>query len=243
MQKIISYPLSVVFVILLLFVLIIFQGLQWLAFNLFGYQAHKKVVDSMVWWIMACTRILGTTYTFIQETKLPIDRPIIFVANHQSMFDIPVIIWYFKQNHPKFVSKKELGKGIPSVSYNLKHGGSVLIDRNDGKQALTVIRGLAQYITKNNRAAVIFPEGTRSKTGKPKRFSENGVKMLCKFAPNALVVPLTINNSWKLFKYGKFPLGLGAKISLHAHQPIEIKDYNFEELFSKIESAVVNEIK
>ena len=42
--------------------------------------------------------------------------------------------------HPKFISKKELGKGIPSVSYNLKYGGSALIDRKDPKQALPEIK-------------------------------------------------------------------------------------------------------
>jgi len=135
MQKIISYPLSVLFVICLLLVLLFFHGLQWLAFNLFGYKAHKKVVDAMVWWIMLCTGILGTTYRVSKEEELPTDKPIVFVSNHQSMFDIPMIIWFFKQNHPKFVSKKELGQGIPSVSYNLKHGGSVLIDRKDAKQS------------------------------------------------------------------------------------------------------------
>lgn len=197
----------------------------------------------MVWWIMLCTGILGTTYRVSKEEELPTDKPIIFVANHQSMFDIPMIIWFFKKNHPKFVSKKELGQGIPSVSYNLKHGGSVLIDRNDAKQALTVIRGLGQYISKYNRAGVIFPEGTRSRDGKPKRFSENGVKMLCKFSPDAYLVPLTINNSWKLFRFGKFPLGLGSKISLYAHKPMKISDYTFEELFAKTEALVKSKIE
>jgi 1-acyl-sn-glycerol-3-phosphate acyltransferase len=42
--------------------------------------------------------------------------------------------------HCKFVSKKELGKGIPSVSYNLRHGGSALIDRKDPKQAIPEIK-------------------------------------------------------------------------------------------------------
>lgn len=243
MQKIVSYPLSVLFVICLLLVLCFFHGAQWIALKVFGYQAHKKVVDCMVWWIMLCTGVLGTTYRVKVEEELPVDKPIIFVSNHQSMFDIPMIIWFFKKQHPKFVSKKELGQGIPSVSFNLKHGGSVLIDRNDAKQALTIIKGLSGYITKFNRSAVIFPEGTRSRDGKPKRFSENGVKMLCKFAPNAYVVPLTINNSWKLFRFGKFPLGLGAKISLYAHKPMKVKDYDFETLFSKTEEMIKSKIQ
>ncbi|SDH87809.1 lysophospholipid acyltransferase family protein [Myroides phaeus] len=243
MQKIISYPISILFAACLLIILIFFHGLQWLAFNLFGYQAHKKVVDWLVWWLMAGTGILGTTYKFEQEEKLPTDRPIIFVSNHQSMFDIPMMIWFFRNNHPKFVSKKELGKGFPSVSYNLKHGGSVLIDRKDAKQALGAIKSLGQYITKYNRSAVIFPEGTRSRDGQLKRFSENGVKMLCKFAPNALVVPLTINNSWKLFRYGKFPYGLGARIKLYAHKPLNIGDYDFPTLMQVIEEKIKTKLE
>ena len=68
---------------------------------------------------------------------------------------------YLKKHHPKFVSKIELGKGIPSVSYNLRHGGSVLIDRKDPRQSLTAIKDFGKYIEENNYAAVIFPEGTQ----------------------------------------------------------------------------------
>ncbi|AJA68181.1 1-acyl-sn-glycerol-3-phosphate acyltransferase [Myroides odoratimimus] len=243
MQKIISYPISILFVIIMLIVLCVFHALQWIAFNLFGYKAHNITVNGLVWWLMACTGILGTSYKFRQEEELPTDRPIIFVSNHQSMFDIPMIIWFFRKNHPKFVSKKELGKGFPSVSYNLNHGGSVLIDRKDAKQALSAIKGLGQYITKHNRSAVIFPEGTRSRDGKLKRFSENGVKMLCKFAPDALVVPLTINNSWKIFRFGNFPYGLGAKISLYAHQPFAVKEYSFEEIMKRCEEQIKSKLE
>ncbi|GAA4762051.1 hypothetical protein GCM10023230_09170 [Flavobacterium hankyongi] len=148
-----------------------------------------------------------------------------------------------RRSHPKFVSKKELGKGIPSVSYNLRHGGSVLIDRKDPKQALPAIKSLGEYIEKHNRAAVIFPEGTRSKTGVPKRFSENGLKILCKYAPSAYIVPISINNSWKMVRYGSFPMGLGNKLQFIIHEPMAIKGFSFNELMEKTESAVVSGIK
>ena len=44
-------------------------------------------------------------------------QPIIVVSNHQNMMDIPPLIWYFRHQHAKFISKKELGRGIPSVSF------------------------------------------------------------------------------------------------------------------------------
>lgn len=243
MEKILSYPISVVYYIFFLLCLVIFHPIQWVCFNLFGYQAHKKSVDILNWFLVRCTHILGTTYKFTGREKVPEGVPLIIVANHQSMNDIPPIIWFMRKFHPKFISKKELGKGIPSVSYNLRHGGAALIDRKDPKQALPAIKELAQYIEKNNRSAVIFPEGTRSKTGKPKGFSENGLKILCKFAPSAYIVPVSINNSWKLFKFGQFPLGLGNHLTFNIHEPFAIKGIPFDEIMERTENEVKQGIK
>lgn len=242
MEKLVSYPISVVYYLFFGLALLIFHPIQWVCFNVFGYQAHKKSVDYLNFCLVKCTNILGTTYTIRNKELIPMDVPVIFVANHQSMFDIVGIIWYLRRFHAKFVSKKELGKGIPSVSYNLRHGGSVLIDRKDPKQALPVIKGLGEYIEKNKRSAVIFPEGTRSKTGKPKEFAQNGLKILTKYAPNAYVVPVTINNSWKMVRFGAFPMGLGSKLEFIIHEPLAVKEHSFDELFQKTEQAVVNAI-
>ncbi len=154
--------------------------------------------------LLRCTNLLGTTYTFENRELIPKNVPLIFVSNHQSLYDIITMIWYLRRFHPKFVSKIELGKGIPSVSYNLRHGGSVLIDRKDPKQAVPAIKQLAEYAEKNTRSAVIFPEGTRSKTGVPKEFALSGLKVLCKYAPSAYVIPISINNSWKMVRFGFF---------------------------------------
>jgi len=243
MQKIISYPISAVYYLFFGLCLVVFHPIQWICLKVFGYQAHKKSVDYLNLSLLRCTHLLGTTYNFEGQEKLPKDVPLIIVANHQSLYDIIAIIWFMRKWHPKFVSKKELGKGIPSVSYNLRHGGSVLIDRKDPKQAIPVIKGLSEYIEKNTRSAVIFPEGTRSKTGKPKEFAQSGLKILCKYAPSAYVAPVTINNSWKMVKYGFFPLGLGNRLTFTVHEPIAVNAMPFEELFEKTEKAITGAIK
>ncbi|MFD2587294.1 lysophospholipid acyltransferase family protein [Croceitalea marina] len=242
MQKLLSYPLTILFFLFFGLALLFFHPIQWICFNVFGYNAHKKSVSLLNRCLMLSTNVLGTRYTFKNNQNIPLDKPIIIVSNHQSMYDIPPIIWHMRKFHPKFVSKKELGKGIPSVSYNLRHGGSVLIDRNDGKQAITEIGKLGTYIEKYNRCAVIFPEGTRSRDGNPKPFKPMGLKMLLKKAPSALVVPITINNSWKLLRYGKFPMGIGAHLKFKVHPPIENKG-NIDDLLSKIEQQVIKDIK
>ena len=207
------------------------------------YQAHKKSVDYLNLFLVLCTRLLGTRYKFENVENIPKNVPLIFVSNHQSMYDIIAMIWFLRRFHCKFVSKKELGSGIPSVSYNLRHGGSVLIDRKDPKQAIPAIKGLSEYIEKYTRTAVIFPEGTRSKTGKPKEFAQSGLKILCKYAPSAYVVPISINNSWKMVKFGFFPLGLGNRLTFTVHKPLAVKDYPFEEIMQMTEKAVVDSVK
>ncbi len=242
MQKLISYPLSVVYCLLFLLALLVFHPIQWICFNWFGYNAHKKSVDILNLFLVGSTYLLGTTYKIENLENLPEGVPIIIVANHQSLYDISGILWFMRKVHPKFISKIELGKGIPSISYNLNHGGSVLIDRKEAKQSLSAIKQMADYIETTKRTAVIFPEGTRTKTGTPRPFAENGLKILCKYAPSAYMVPVTINNSWKMTKWGNFPMGLGNKLIFTIHKPFAIKNMPFNEVFERVEREVTESI-
>jgi 1-acyl-sn-glycerol-3-phosphate acyltransferase len=56
-------------------------------------------------------------------------------------------------------------------------------------------------------------------------------------------VPITINNSWKMVKFGPFPMGLGNKLEFTIHEPMAVKDFSFEELMEKTEKAVVQTLK
>ncbi|MDG3583230.1 lysophospholipid acyltransferase family protein [Galbibacter pacificus] len=242
MKKILSYPLSVVYFIFFGLLLVIFHPIQWICHNLLGYQAHKKSVDILNWFLMRSLLLLGTTVSFRNPHKIATNQPCIIVTNHQSMYDISPIVWHMRKHHPKFISKKELGKGIPSISYNLRHGGSALIDRKDKEQAFKEILKVANYAKENNRSIVIFPEGTRSRNGKPKRFQTGGLKILLKKIPNATVVPISINNSWKTLRYGKFPMGIGTHITFDVHTPIGARDLPPDELIAKIEETISSHI-
>ena len=242
MKKILAYPLSAIFYLVFGLVLVIFHGLQFIAHRGFGYQAHKISVDWLNFFIMRCLNILGTRIDFDNPYQFTRNKPHIIVANHQSMYDIPPLIWYLRKIHPKFISKKELGKGIPSVSYNLRHGGSVLIDRNDSENAVKAIVNFGQYLSKEKHSGVIFPEGTRSRDGSLKRFSENGLKTLIENCPGAIVVPVSIDNSWKLQQNGMFPLPIGVKIKFKVHQPITANTHPFNELFEHCRNVIEKEI-
>lgn len=242
MKKFFAYPLSVIYYFFFLLTILVFHPIQWVCFNVFGYQAHKKSVDIFNWCLLRCLNLLGTRIVFENEYVFEKNLPHIIVANHQSLYDISPLVWFFRKLHPKFISKKELGKGIPSISYNLRHGGSILIDRNNPRQALPEIKKFAHYLNETKHAAVIFPEGTRSRNGTPKKFSPNGLKMLFKFSPEAVIVPVTINNSWKLQKYGNFPLNIGIKLVCKVQAPIFVKDGDIDALIVDVENSIKKDI-
>lgn len=242
LSLIFSYPLSVIFYLLFGLTLVVFHPIQWVCFKVFGYLAHKKSVDYLNFFILMCLRVLGTTFKINKPKDIPENIPLIIVSNHQSLWDIPPLIWYLRKHHPKFVSKKELGKGIPSISFNLKNGGSVLIDRNNPGQALEKMIRFAKYLEQNNRSGVIFPEGTRGKTGIPKKFHHKGLTLLFKKIPEAYVLPLTINNSWKLQRYGLFPIPMGVQLKFTIHPILKVSDFSTDVLTHMVEKQIIDAV-
>lgn len=243
MQKVIAYPLTILYLICFGLTLIVFHPILWFSYNIFGYKALKVSVDWLQFSLIRCLNVLGTRFTYTNPYDIDTNQPLIIVSNHQSMYDISPIMWYMRKHHPKFVAKKELGKGFPSVSYNLRHGGSVLIDRKNPRQALLAIMKFGEYIEKTNHAAVIFPEGTRSKTGIPKPFQTKGLEVLITKIPSGTIVPISINNSWKMLRYGSFPMGIGNHLKFTVHQPIKIATFvDKEELIRVVEKTISSNI-
>jgi len=233
-----GYLLTPIYLAVFGLLLVVFHPIQMICRNIWGYEAHKKSVDIMNFLIIKSLFILGTNISCRGFEKIPKERPIILISNHQSLFDIPAIIWAFRNYHPKFIAKIELGKGIPSVSYNLRHGGSALIDRKKPLQSVREIGRLGRYIEKNNYTASIFPEGTRTKDGKMKPFLSAGVDTLLKAAPSAMVVPLVIDGNYELMKKGAYPMSFGVKVKYTVLDPLEPGALTVEELVLKAENMI-----
>lgn len=242
MKKILSYLLTPVYLLFFGILLVIFHPIQVVTQWIWGYPVRKKVVDVLNFGLLYGLWILGTKITFRGFEKIPHDRPIIIVSNHQSTIDIPAIVVGFRKNHPKFISKIELGKGIPSVSYNLRHGGSVLIDRKNRSQSVKDILMLGKHIEANNYAASIFPEGTRTKNGSIKTFQPAGVASLIRTAPSALIVPFVIDGNYEIMPKGYFPMTLGCHLKLTVLDPIEPKGLDVTEMTLQIENMIKKEL-
>jgi 1-acyl-sn-glycerol-3-phosphate acyltransferase len=242
MRKLLGYILSAIHYPAFGFLLLLFQPIQWLCYNLGGYGPHKKSVDILNGWLTSTYYLLGNRVTFINQQQLPEDRPIIFIANHQSMYDVPPIIYHLRRYHAKFISKVELTKGILSISYNLKVGGGANINRHDPRQSITELLKLAGRMKDNNWSTVIFPEGTRSKDGHVRTFQSAGVATILKKCPNALLVPIAINNAWKMVRYGIYPLSTFEHLKFEVLTPIEPNGRPADELVKQVEETIKTKV-
>ena len=239
MRKFIGFILSPLFYLSFSVALLLFHPIQWLCLKIGGYAAHKKSIDILNGLLVACNYTLFNPTKFIDNKNIPLGKPIIFIANHQSTYDIPPLIYFLRRFHGKFISKIELAQaGIPSISFNLIHGGAANIDRKDPKQSISEILKLAENMKNKNWSAFIFPEGTRTRTGKMKSFSIGGIATLLKKVPEALVVPIAIKGSYRMVEYGMFPLRPFTHMSWEVLDPIDITGLTAEEVVKKAEEIL-----
>jgi len=242
MKIALGYLLTPLFHIYFGLVLVIFHPIQVIGHKLFGDHARRRVVDALNFFLVSGLYLMGCNIKFKGFDNIPTGRPIIIVSNHQSLYDIPAVVYGFRKSYPKFISKIELGKNLPSISYNLKHGKSALIDRKNGSQSVKEIFKLGRLIQANNYSACIFPEGTRSKTGRVKKFMSAGITTLLRAAPDAIIIPFVIDGHSKMMYKGMFPLKFGEKITYTALPAIEPKGKDVEQLVADIQLLIKKEL-
>lgn len=242
MKKIFAYPLSVIYYLYFGFLLCFFHLLQIVSLNVFGKETHKKVVDILNWFLMGAFGILGIRFKVSKSEKLKEGQSYIFAANHQSTYDIPPMIWHLRKYHAKFISKKSLGKGIPSISYNLRRGGHLLIDRKNPTQAINDIKTFASDLQAQNYSCAIYPEGTRSRSARPKKFHRSGLVALMENMPDAAIVPIAIQHSWKLAQNNYFPFPVGVRILVVIMDPIEQESKDPNVLIDLTEKQIGNRL-
>lgn len=188
---------------------------------LFGLRPFEWVMAAMQQTLLGAFALAGVRVRVEGRDRIDPDRGYVFVSNHQGMFDIPLFGGVLVRNFPKYVAKSGLGKGIPAVSLNLTRGGNALIDRADRGQATEQISHVGAEAASRGVSVVIFPEGTRSKDGELGDFHTAGTEALLTSAPEHLVVPVAIDGSWRITRYGLRPIPFGSRVNIRFGEPLE----------------------
>ncbi len=115
------------------------------------------------WWGRFSAALFGIAIEVTGRDNYRTDRNYLVISNHAGMADIPLLLGAMKLNL-RFVAKEELGK-IPVFGWALKRSGYVMIKRGQNREALKSLLTVADVL-KSGKSVHIFPEGTRSETGK-----------------------------------------------------------------------------
>lgn len=142
------------------------------------------------WWGRFCAKLMGITVEVTGEELYNPENSYLIVSNHAGMSDIPLILGSIHLNM-RFVAKEELGK-IPVFGWAIKQAGYVMIKRGQSKEALRSLLRAAEVL-KSGRSVHIFPEGTRSETGKLQPFKRGAFMIAQKV--DAPILPVTIIGS------------------------------------------------
>ncbi|GHT70402.1 hypothetical protein AGMMS50239_38760 [Bacteroidia bacterium] len=171
----------------------------------------------------------------IGKEKLDKRQSYIFVSNHQGSYDIFLIYGYIGQAI-KWVMKQSLRK-IPLVGYACERAGFIFVDNSSAQAAAKTIQ-IAESKLKNGASIVIFPEGSRSQTGKMNKFKKGAYQMALDL--KLPIVPVTINGSFNILPIHTYLIH-PHKMELIIHDPIEtdsIQVENIREAAVKIKELV-----
>lgn len=188
------------------------------------YKIYKPYVDEILTkWMNSLVEFAGVNYIVEGKENIPDDENVLFVANHQGMFDFPAVVTCLKKPCA-FIVKKEAAS-YPVVNHCMRLMDCIYIDRDNAREALKSLDAAAELI-KNGRNVLIFPEGTRSKTGEIGEF-KNGVYKIVEKA-KCKVIPILINGTrLALEETGNIK---PADVTVKVFPPIETKDMDRKQI-------------
>lgn len=176
-------------------------NLIWINFKKMKFSSMKKhktreeaeayVAEIATNWSKFILNIAGLNLTVVGKENIP-NEPCLFVGNHQSNFDIPVILSNMNRTTGA-VAKKEMLK-IPIMSYWMKQIHCVFMDRENPREALKAIAEGVENL-KNGSSMLIFPEGTRSKSNNMGEFKKGSMRLAIK--AGVPIVPVTLYDTYK----------------------------------------------
>ncbi len=202
------------------------------------WQEYRPTVDKEIKdWLHPLIDMAGVDFVVQGQEKIPLGEPIIYTPNHAGAFDIPAIV-LTAPDSPIFMAKKELGQ-IPFLKDWMDAVDCVFVDRSNKTSAHSSLQQAINAVA-DGRSLVIFPEGTRSKTGELGEFRGGAMKIAME--TGAKVVPVLIEGTRaRLEETGNVTAGT---VHVTYLDPIETKGLTKEDFFSmpaQIRALLLNE--
>lgn len=188
-------------------------------------------------WGRSILAVAGVRVRLYGSEGLDRKAPCIFMANHQSNFDIPVLLAHLPVQF-RWIAKAELFR-IPIMGRAMRGGGYIPIDRRNRAAAFRSLEEAAQAV-RGGKSIVIFPEGTRSRDGRLQPFKKGGFMLA--LAARVPIVPVAIAGTYEIMPKGRL-LVQPRPVALRIGRPIETVGFSRatkEELMRQVAAALAS---
>jgi 1-acyl-sn-glycerol-3-phosphate acyltransferase len=193
-----------------------------LATTLFGFfdPYGKRVYRISRFWAWMIVRIAGVSLKVQGLNHLSPKQPYIFMVNHQSNIDIPVLAQGLPAFQLRWIAKREL-LWVPFFGWAMWAAKHIAVDRSDRSDVLAVLAKARRQIDQGI-SIVVFPEGTRSGDGRLLPFKRGGFLLAVK--TKMPIVPVTINGTGRILPKGDWRIRRG-EIEITVGKPISMENY------------------
>jgi len=203
---------TVFFLIPAIAVYTIVLGMASITSSFFDRRGHFAHGCARAWsWLILATTGVDVTVQGLERIER--GKTYVFVANHQSIYDIPCVFWSIPFQL-RIIAKESLGH-FPMLGPHLKRTGHMLVDRS--KPDRSGIFGWASRLTANGLSLIVFPEGTRSRTGVMGKFK--GGSIMLAMQAGLPIVPISVIGSRHVMKKGELTTKPG-RVTVIVHEPI-----------------------
>lgn len=217
------FIIAVGFAVLYLIVGIPVLGVEYLIGKVNPQMRDVSSLRMVQWAFRVIMKVCGVKTTVIGRENIPEDEAVLYVANHNSYFDI-IITYSMCPGLTGYISKASIGK-IPLLNLWMKRLHCLFMDRTDVKQSLKIILEAADLI-KKGISVCIFPEGTRGDSSEMMPFKSGSLKMAEK--TGCPIVPIAIYNTRSIVS-DHFPVVCPAHVTVAYGKPIYTRDLPKEE--------------
>jgi 1-acyl-sn-glycerol-3-phosphate acyltransferase len=186
-------------------------------------------------WAKMLLAVANTRVEIIGADNILMGKPQIFMANHQSDFDVLIVLAHLPGQF-RWIVKKELFQ-IPIFGRAMQGAGYIEIDRENREKAMMSIDKAAMKI-REGKSVMSFPEGTRSKDGKIKPFKQGMFYLAIR--SGVPIVPITIIGAGEIMPKRSLHIKPG-RITLIIDKPIDVSGYSIEnrqELVDKVQNVI-----
>jgi 1-acyl-sn-glycerol-3-phosphate acyltransferase len=203
------------------------------------YGKHVYGITRLWTWMILMIGGVGLKVTGLSH--IDPKRQYIFMVNHQSHIDIPVLIQSLPSFQLRWIAKREL-LWVPFFGWAMWAAKHITVDRSDRMDALGSLKKAKERM-KGGISLVIFPEGTRSSDGNLLPFKRGG--LLLAVRTQTPIVPVTISGSWAILPKGDWRIR-GGQIEVTVGAPVSVKNHRpgtLRELSVHVQELIENNLQ